>query len=198
MRKYGVSAFVIGTFVAYAIHERSANSDNAVGVIATTRDTPVTQGIPAVPTALPPTFPPTFEPTIQPTVQPTTQPFLAPTSRPTQSEPTAAPTDVPTAQPSIAGQSYKDGTYTGTVADAWYGTVQVQAAIQSGKIADVQFLDYPHDRRTSVRINNVANPRLISEAIQAQSAHVDVISGATLTSQAFMQSLQSALDSAKA
>jgi uncharacterized protein with FMN-binding domain len=75
--------------------------------------------------------------------------------------------------------------------------VQVKAVIQAGKIADVQFLQYPNDRRTSIRINNIAMPYLITEAIQAQSAQVDVISGATLTSQAFAQSLQSALATAK-
>ncbi|MBS1965497.1 MAG: FMN-binding protein [Chloroflexi bacterium SZAS-1] len=75
--------------------------------------------------------------------------------------------------------------------------MQVQAVIQAGKLTDVQILEYPNDRRTSIRINNIALPYLISEAIQAQSANVDAISGATLSSDAFVQSLQSALNSAK-
>lgn len=202
IRKYFVSAFVVGTFVAYAIHERSSNSDNAVGVIATTSYAPATQQAPVAPTAPPPTFPPTFQPAIQPTAQPTQS---IPTAAPTDVPPTPAPTDAPAPstatpfpQPSVAGQQYKNGSFTGSVADAWFGSVQVEAVIQDGKIADVQFLDYPHDRRTSVRINTVANPRLVSEVIQAQSAQVDVVSGATLTSQAFIESLQTALDSAKA
>ena len=91
----------------------------------------------------------------------------------------------------------KDGTYTGPEVDAYYGLVKVQATIQNGKISDVQFLEFPSDRRTSQRINSFAVPNLQQEAIQAQTASVDVISGATLTSQAFMMSLQSALDSAK-
>jgi uncharacterized protein with FMN-binding domain len=96
-----------------------------------------------------------------------------------------------------AGTTYKDGTYTGPVTDAYYGMVQVQAVIQNGKISSVQFLDYPHDRRTSQEINSQAMPWLQQEAIQAQSANVNIISGATLTSEAFARSLQAALQTAK-
>ena len=92
---------------------------------------------------------------------------------------------------------YKDGTYTGSSADAFYGTIQVQATIQNGKIADVQFLQYPNDRSESIQINQQAMPMLKQEAIQAQSANVDIVSGATDSSQAFMQSLASALSQAK-
>lgn len=96
-----------------------------------------------------------------------------------------------------SGTLYKDGQYTGDNADAYYGNVEVQATIQGGKITDVEFLDYPHDRRTSMFINSQAMPWLTSEAVQTQTARVNIISGATLTSQAFIQSLQSALDRAK-
>ena len=75
--------------------------------------------------------------------------------------------------------------------------MQVKVVIQNGKISAVQFVDYPHDRRRSVAINDQAMPWLQSEAMQAQSAQVDIISGATLTSQAFIESLQNALDRAK-
>jgi uncharacterized protein with FMN-binding domain len=68
--------------------------------------------------------------------------------------------------------------------------------IQNGKIANIQFLDYPHDRRTSQEINTQVMPWLTQEAIQAQSANINIISGATLTSEAFANSLQSALNSA--
>ena len=96
----------------------------------------------------------------------------------------------------LAGH-FKDGTYTGSEVDAYYGLVKVQATIANGKISDVQFLEFPQDRRTSQRINSYAVPTLQQEALQAQTASVDVISGATLTSQAFQVSLQTALDSAK-
>lgn len=95
-----------------------------------------------------------------------------------------------------APTGYKDGQYTGSVADAFYGNVQVKVTIQTGQIVDVQFLQYPHDNSTSQAINNQAIPYLKQEAIQAQSAHVNVISGATDTSLAFMQSLSAALSHA--
>lgn len=92
---------------------------------------------------------------------------------------------------------YADGSYTGAGADAYYGTVQVKAIIRDGKIADVQFLQYPNDRNTSREINAEAMPLLAREAIAAQSARVDGVSGATETSGAFVQSLASALARAK-
>jgi uncharacterized protein with FMN-binding domain len=58
---------------------------------------------------------------------------------------------------------YKDGTYTGSVEDAFYGNIQVRATINSGKITDVQFLQYPSDRGTSVMINKQAMPILFQE-----------------------------------
>ncbi len=89
--------------------------------------------------------------------------------------------------------NYKDGEYTGDVVDAYFGNVQVKVAVQGGRITDVQFLDYPQDRRNSIAINTRAMPHLKAEAIQAQSASVDIVSGATATSQAFRESLRSAL-----
>ena len=93
--------------------------------------------------------------------------------------------------------AYKDGTYTGPQVDVYYGLVKVQVTVQQGKIANVDFLQYPNDRNTSVRINSIAMPYLQQEAVQAQSAQVNVISGATLTSEGFMMSLDAALKSAK-
>lgn len=94
--------------------------------------------------------------------------------------------------------SYKDGEYLGSVADAYYGQVQVKAIILGGKITDVQFLDYPRDQQTSVLINSQAMPILKSEAVKIQGALVDTVSGATETSGAFIQSLASALNQALA
>ena len=84
---------------------------------------------------------------------------------------------------------YKNGSYTGSVADAQWGYIQVQAIVQGGQITDVKFLQYPNERQRSVEINSYADPILTSEAIQAQSANVDLISGATDSSFAFIQSL---------
>ncbi|MDE2399680.1 MAG: FMN-binding protein [Patescibacteria group bacterium] len=102
----------------------------------------------------------------------------------------------PTQTPIANTGKYKNGSYTGSVADATYGNVQVKAIISGGKITDVQFLDYPQDRQNSIRINSFAMPYLISEAITAQGSNVDTVSGASFTSAAFRESLASALSQA--
>lgn len=111
-------------------------------------------------------------------------------------------TSTSTSNPAIATQSttkgqYKDGTYTGNVADAYYGNMQVQAVISGGKLTDINILDYPQDRSTSRYINSQALPILKQEAIQAQSAKIDTVSGASASSPAFIESLSSALALAK-
>lgn len=93
----------------------------------------------------------------------------------------------------LAAHGYADGVYTGPAADAYYGIVQIQALVQGGRVTALKVLRYPNDRRTSVNINRQALPMLRDEAISAQSADVDIISGATLTSKAFIQSLGGAL-----
>lgn len=103
-----------------------------------------------------------------------------------------------TNNPSSTVAIYKDGTYTGAEADAFYGFIQVKATVSGGKLTDVAFLQYPNDRSDSVAINQYAMPQLKQQAIQVQSAQVDGVSGATDTSQAFIQSLGDALSQAKA
>jgi len=121
---------------------------------------------------------------------------------PTAINPTPTPASAPTPTPAPAAVAknpagqYKDGTYTGSVADAFYGGVQVAAVISGGRLTDVQILQYPTDRGHSAQIGQQAMPILKSEAIASQSANVDIVSGATQDSQAFEQSLQSALSQA--
>lgn len=130
---------------------------------------------------------------------------LVPGSSTTSSSSASTPpgTSTPSA-PSSTGSSgpgtgaYKDGSYTGSVADATWGNVQVKAVVQNGKITSATFLQYPNDRSRSISINNYADPILSNEAIQAQSAQVDIVTGATDTSNAFIQSLTDALTQAKA
>ncbi len=93
---------------------------------------------------------------------------------------------------------YKDGTYNGSVADAYYGQVQVAVTVSGGKVTNVKFLQYPNSHSTSVYINQQAMPYLKQEAIQSQNSNVQIISGATFTSQAFIQSLSNALSKASA
>jgi len=92
----------------------------------------------------------------------------------------------------------RNGTYTGASENAYYGRVQVQVTIAGEKIAGIKVLDYPQDRRTSRYINSQALPLLQQEVMAADSANVDVISGATLTSEAYIRSLSSALQQAGA
>ncbi len=122
--------------------------------------------------------------------------YLAPNTSlsTTATTPVAKPITTPTANTSSG--KYKDGTYTGSVADAYYGNIQVKAVIKNGELADVVFLQYPNDRSTSREINGQAMPYLKSEAIQAQSGNVNIVSGATDSSIAFKQSLNSALSKA--
>jgi uncharacterized protein with FMN-binding domain len=124
-----------------------------------------------------------------------------PTPSPTDNQSTANISNTPLTSkntPVITSKSgYKNGTFTGDVADAFYGNIQVQIMITNGKISDVQFLQYPNDRPHSISINQYAMPILKSETIQAQNINVDIVSGATDSSQAFIQSLQSALNKAK-
>jgi uncharacterized protein with FMN-binding domain len=141
MKKFLLSAAVIGAFVFYSIHKQTEDITTVSSVIA----------------------------------------------------PTPAPPSMPPPGMMMSSGRYKDGQYVGDVADAFYGNVQVRVTIAGGRLTDVTFLDYPHDRRTSQEINSQAMPALKTEAITAQSASVDIVSGATQTSQAFIQSLQSAL-----
>lgn len=108
--------------------------------------------------------------------------------------PTPAPVVLP---PQKKTGIYNDGVYTGSVADAYYGNVQVKAVITNGRLSDVLFLDYPQDRNTSIRINLRALPILRQEAISVQSANVNGVSGASATSPAFSESLTYALNQAR-
>jgi uncharacterized protein with FMN-binding domain len=89
-------------------------------------------------------------------------------------------------------------TYTGTAIQTRYGAVQVQVTISSGKITGVTTLQAPSGVPHSSSISAAATPVLASEALAAQSAKIDTVSGATFTSQGYLASLQSALDQAAA
>lgn len=98
---------------------------------------------------------------------------------------------------SSGGSLYKDGGYTGSVEDVFYGDIQVRATIAQGRISAIEFLKYPNDQKTSVVINTDMMPILIREAIESQSAKVDIVSGATDSSEGFRRSLADALGQAK-
>ena len=74
--------------------------------------------------------------------------------------------------------------------------MQVQVTLTGSKITDVAILQVPQREQRDVEINSYAVPILQQEALQAQSAKIDMVSGATYTSVGYVQSLQSALDKA--
>jgi uncharacterized protein with FMN-binding domain len=98
----------------------------------------------------------------------------------------------------VAANTFIDGTYTGTMIDTVWGVVQVQALVKNGQIASLKMLRYPNERRESLFISQLALPRLRDEAVRTQSANVDIVSGATPTSQAFIRSLDAALKQSRA
>ncbi|QCV96663.1 FMN-binding protein [Acidipropionibacterium acidipropionici] len=102
-----------------------------------------------------------------------------------------------TSSKSTAASSLKDGTYTGSSVQNPFGTVQVQVTISGGKITSVKVPQYPTGHHSD-EINQQAVPTLVNETISAQSSQVDMVSGATFTSQGYTTSLQNALDQAKA
>lgn len=177
MKKFLFSLAFIVVFGTYALNQNNAIQSPAIPAPVVATAPVVAQPAPAQPTA---------------TKTVATKVAAPP---PQKAQPIAQAVQQPAVRPQGA---YRDGTYTGAAADAHYGTVQVQVVVASGKIADVAFLNYPQGRGTSVKINSYAMPQLTQEAIAAQSAQVNGVSGASATSAAFRQSLASALAQAKA
>ncbi len=106
-------------------------------------------------------------------------------------------TPSPTVTPKNTGQ-YKDGIYTGAVGSAsQFGNIQVRVTISGGRITDIEYLQFPTGGGHTAEVTASAKPTLKQEAITAQSAKIDVVSGATQDTEGFIQSLQSALDQAK-
>jgi uncharacterized protein with FMN-binding domain len=125
--------------------------------------------------AAPPRDPATTPTTVAPRTPNSTP---APTTAP-------APTTVPTRR-TVTGDDFPNQ----------YGDVQVQVVVQGHQIVDVQALQLPSSHQRSQEISQQAEPILRQEALQAQNAQIDLLSGATFTSESYAESLQSALDHA--
>ena len=97
---------------------------------------------------------------------------------------------------SSSGSSSASSTVTGSVAQTRWGPVQVELTVAAGKITKVSVLQYPNGNGKDAEINSYALPILVQETVDAQSADIDMVSGATVTSDGYVQSLQSALDQA--
>jgi uncharacterized protein with FMN-binding domain len=199
MKKIVTSGVVILTFITYVVNQRmggadivapsvrnAKNSNSSIFVNSSIKTSSRVAG--PAPEPIAKTIPKPLAKQVA-TAKPNTTPAPAPI--PAAPIPAPAPVPVP-----VQTGKYRNGQYIGPVTDAYYGNVQVRATVSGGKIVAVDFLDYPQDRNTSRNINSQAMPYLKQEAIQAQSANVDIISGATATSEAFVISLGSALSQA--
>src|SRR3954468_16863268 len=93
-----------------------------------------------------------------------------------------------------SSSSAVSGTATGDAIDTQYGPVQVRVTVKDGKITAIQGLVLTGNDPRSAQISSSAEPTLKQEALSAQSADIDAVSGATFTSAGYAQSLQSALD----
>jgi uncharacterized protein with FMN-binding domain len=123
-----------------------------------------------------------------PSSPPSTAPPAGDGATSTPAAPSAAATPTPATVPG--------GSFTGSDISTPYGDVQVKAVVSGGRLVKVQALQLPNDRSRSVEISQYAEPILRQEAIQAQSANIDAVSGATYTSEAYSQSLANALQKA--
>ncbi len=124
---------------------------------------------------------------------------------------TSAPTSVYSSDSGTAGGSSTGGSstsgstapssgatsVTGSVAQTQWGPVQVELAVSGGKITKVTVVQYPNGNGKDEEINSYALPILVQETMDSQSASIDMVSGATVTSDGYLQSLQSALDQAQ-
>ncbi|MCA9345047.1 FMN-binding protein [Candidatus Saccharibacteria bacterium] len=93
--------------------------------------------------------------------------------------------------------SLKDGQYNGTAESTPYGDVKIAIVVQSGKITNVNYLTMPNTDSHSAQLSQRASSSLTKQTITAQSANIDGVSGATYTSEAYITSLQAAIDAAK-
>jgi uncharacterized protein with FMN-binding domain len=152
------------------------------GLGATPTDVGVAAASPAASTSAEPCA------SVSPATSPTAS--LAPAGSPTAS---GVPC-VPVASPAASAPVAVDQVLVGQVVQTRYGDIQVQITVNGTQITDVQALQLPHDRDYSAQISDYVEPYLRQMALQAQSAQIDVISGATYTSEGYAMSLQSALD----
>jgi uncharacterized protein with FMN-binding domain len=103
----------------------------------------------------------------------------------------------PDGSPSTSAGASATRTITGDAADTRYGPVQVRITVSNGRLTAVDAIEYPTESPRDAQINSYAVPQLNQEALAARSAQIDMISGATYTSQGYVTSLQSALDKAR-
>lgn len=115
------------------------------------------------------------------------------TTPPVANPPSNAPSTGKSAAPPTASTARS---FDGPAVQTQYGTVQVRVTVQGTRIINVSFLQLTSQDGRSADINSQAAPLLVQETLSAQSSNIDTISGATYTSEGYLQSLQNALDQA--
>ena len=194
----GVSIVVVGLSLRASRHP----SDTALGVQPAGVVDGAQADVSSAPTTAVDTRPAsTAAPAPRTTKAPTAQ---APV--PTRPSPTAVPRRAAPATPTVTKSATapapattapaKTVTVNGTAVDTRYGPVQVQIDVRSGRIVAARALEYPTDSGRDQEINSQAVPQLEQETLQANSAQIDTVSGATYTSDGYRSSLQSAIDAA--
>jgi uncharacterized protein with FMN-binding domain len=128
-----------------------------------------------------------LKPHVQATLTPAADPTAAGSASGSSSSSSSRSSATTTAAPQI---------FTGEAISTRFGPVQVEVTVTDGRITDVQVLQYPHSDRRDAEINGYALPLLVQATLDANSANVDMVSGATYTSNGYVRSLQSALDQA--
>jgi len=114
-----------------------------------------------------------------------------------QATPAATPKPAASAKPKATPKPAKpSGQFTGDTVDTRWGPVQVAIEVKNGRVVNSDVVQYPHDNQRDLEINQVAVPILNQEVVDRQSANIDGVSGATVTSDGYRQSLQSAFDRA--
>lgn len=134
-----------------------------------------------------------------PTTAVTTPPAAIGTTTTAAAPTTTTPTTTAakaTAAPKKKKTSTAAKTVTGAVVETRYGPVQVRVTVKGGRITAAAAVQYPYGDSRSAQISSYAIPTLNQEAVAAGSASIDMVSGASYTSDGYLQSLQSALTAA--
>jgi uncharacterized protein with FMN-binding domain len=119
-----------------------------------------------------------------------------PTAKPTAGAASRSGRSAPPVPPA-GGTGLHQGMFAGTVTQTPYGPVQVRITVTGGRLTDVTAVQLPRTEARSLDIDRTAVPTMRQEALKAQSANINAVSGATYTSQGYRASLQAALDAAK-
>jgi uncharacterized protein with FMN-binding domain len=180
----GVTALVVGLGIRSGTHTGSVTGLAApVGIVS---EQPAQPGTPEAATPSP-------SATATPAAGATSAQRRSTTHAPTKAAPSAR---ARTTSPAPRRTQAPAVRVNGAAADTRYGPVQVQITVQNHRITRADAIEYPNGSGRDQEINSYAIPQLDDETLQAQSANIDSISGATYTSDGYISSLQSAIDQA--